>query len=66
MDVRFGRIDRVLPMNVFAAEVARILEQPSGLTDDDLKILLVYLARDKSYLAYNSLVCVLEMPSHFK
>ncbi|MCJ1437152.1 hypothetical protein MMC27_006537 [Xylographa pallens] len=54
MDVRFSRIDRVLPMKVFAAEVAMTLEQPSDLTEDDLKILLVYLSRDKNYLAYNT------------
>ncbi|MCJ1394911.1 hypothetical protein MMC18_007791 [Xylographa bjoerkii] len=54
MDVRLSRIDRVVPMNVFAAEVAKTLELPGGLTNDDLKIMLVYLSRDKSYLAYNT------------
>jgi len=54
LDVHLSRIERVLPMNVFAAEAARTLKRPGGLTDDDLKILLVYLSRDKSYLVYNT------------
>jgi len=44
----------VVPINMFAGEVAKTLDQSSGLTGDDLRILLVYLSRDKSYLAYNA------------
>ena len=62
MDVRISRVDRVLPMKVFAAEVAMTLKQPSGLTEDDLKILLVHLSRDKSYLAYNAQVRIVKVP----
>ncbi|MCJ1378471.1 hypothetical protein MMC17_001570 [Xylographa soralifera] len=54
MDVHISRIGRILPMHVFAAEIARTLERLNGLSDDDLNILLVYLSRDKGYLAYNA------------
>ncbi|MCJ1288386.1 hypothetical protein MMC26_007742 [Xylographa opegraphella] len=54
MEVRLSRIDRILPYDMFAADVAKTLEVPGGLTDDDLKILLVYLSRDRRYLAYNA------------
>ncbi|MCJ1404028.1 hypothetical protein MMC11_007252 [Xylographa trunciseda] len=56
MNLRLSRIDRVVPMKMFAAEVAKTLDRSSALTDDDLRILLVYLSRDKSYLAYNAQV----------
>ena len=61
LDSRCNWTDRVIPINVFATEVAKTLEQTSGLTNEDLKILLVYLSRDKKYLVYNARVRIVEM-----
>ena len=53
---RDTQIDRVWPMDRFKHEAARLLGQDSGLTDSDVRILLVHLSRDKSQVAYDDQV----------
>lgn len=43
-------------MKMFQQKVEGALHLKTKLTADDLKILLVYLSRDKNYLAYDEQV----------
>ena len=51
-----GRVERLLPMNLFRNEATTALGLPHEITSDDMKILLVHLARDMKMIAYNEQV----------
>ena len=51
-----SRVDRLLPLNAFVEQITDVLDRSHEMTNDDLKILLVYLARDMGMIAYNEQV----------
>ena len=53
---RNTQIDRIWPMEQFKHEATRLLGQDTGLTDDDVRTLLVHLSRDKLEVAYSDQV----------
>ena len=51
-----GRIDGIIPMDTFNQMARESLPQGERLSANDLRILLVYLSRDKHELEYNDKV----------
>jgi charged multivesicular body protein 7 len=49
-------VERVMPMAEFRREVSRALGVEKGLSEDDVKVLLVHLGRDRRVLAYDQQV----------
>lgn len=49
-----NHIDRIYPMSKFRTEAATILKSHNGLTESDLHLLLIYLARDKPKIIYDA------------
>lgn len=57
---RTNLVDRIYPRPIFVKEASRALEMRSEMTDNDLGVLLKFLARDKGLLVYDDQVCVLK------
>lgn len=51
-----NQINRIHPMTIFSTEAGKILKSPNGMTESDLHLLLIYLARDKSKIIYDAKV----------
>ena len=51
-----NQVDGVYPMPTFKREVAQAMGMIKGVTDDDVKILLRYLGKDKSIVLYDESV----------
>lgn len=49
-----NQIDRIYPMSMFRTEAGKILKSHNGLTESDLSLILIYLARDKSRVIYDT------------
>lgn len=57
-------VDRIYPMSSFRQECARLLGLKNGLHDNDLKILLVSLARDQGAIVYSHDVVKFTLPGN--
>lgn len=53
MGGRSNLINRIYPMSMFRSEAGNTLNIHDGLTENDLHLLLTYLARDKSRIVYD-------------
>ena len=53
MGSQSNQINRIYPMSMFSTEVCKILNL-HALTDNDLHLILKYLARDKSGIIYDT------------
>ena len=51
-----SRVERLLPLNAFVEQIQKVSNWSHGITNDDLRVLLVYLARDMGMIAYNEQV----------
>ncbi|MCJ1472261.1 hypothetical protein MMC13_000908 [Lambiella insularis] len=60
IDKRDNRVERVVPLAVFSAEIEKALGLSYGMTPEDLEILLVHLSRDQKYLAHDQSVVKLK------
>lgn len=49
-----NQIDRIYSMSMFSAEAGKILRLHDGLTENDLHLILTYLARDESRIVYDT------------
>ena len=49
-----NQISRIYPMSMFSTEASKILNLHEGLTDNDLHVILIHLARDKLRVVYDS------------
>ena len=56
-----NQTDRIYPISIFSSEAARILNTQGKLTESDLQVILVYLARDKSAIIYDNQVGQIEI-----
>ena len=46
--------NRIYPMSMFSSEASKILGLQDGLTENDLHLILKFLARDKSRIVYDT------------
>lgn len=49
-----NQIDRIYPLSMFSTEAAKILKSHDRLTESDLRLILIYLARDKARIVYDT------------
>jgi hypothetical protein len=47
MSFKSNLVDRIHPLEAFRKEAAHAINITDGLTDDDLNIIIIYLARDR-------------------
>ena len=69
IDEYTSRVDRLFPMKAFEEAITKVLDRSHGITNDDLHILIVYLARDTGVITFNeqvSLDIFLKGSSHGK
>ena len=59
MSYKGNQVDRIYSLDSFRKEVAQAISNKDGLTDDDLNVLLRYLARDKKEIVYDHEVSIL-------
>ena len=57
-----NQINRIYPISAFSSEAARIMNMQGKLTESDLQVILVYLARDKSAIIYDNEVGQIHTP----
>ena len=51
-----NEMDRIFPMPHFKIEIAKVLNLPRGLSENDVQIILSHLGRDKSAIVYDNQV----------
>ena len=54
MGSQSNQINRIYPMSVFSSEAGKTLGLQDGLTENDLHLILKFLARDKSRIVYDT------------
>lgn len=59
MSYKGNQVDRIHSLDSFRKEVAQAINNKDGLTDDDLNVLLRYLARDRRAIVYDHEVSLL-------
>ena len=58
-----NEIDRIYPMSLFIAKVAKIISSNDKISETDLQAILIYLSREKAVIDYNDKVSHTLIPS---
>ena len=58
-----NRVDRIYSKSMFKRDFQAVFGNRQSLTDTDMEVLLIFLARDKREIAYDGEVCIVSAVS---